>query len=74
VSVRMIMVLVLVLLMPVLGSVLVLTSSMRIRIVGQIGRVCLVLGVEFLVCWRAMLTLLTGKERAKEGKKESCSC
>jgi hypothetical protein len=64
---RMIPVLVLVRLVPVLGLVLVLTSSTRTRIVGRIGRVCLVQGVEFLVCWRAMLTLLAG--RAKGGKK-----
>lgn len=69
--VRMIMalvlVLVLVLLVPVLGLVLVLTSSMRIPIAGRIGRVCLVLDLEFLVCWRAMLTLLTGKKGGEGG-------
>lgn len=57
--VRMIMALVLVL-------VLVLTSSMRIPIAGRIGRVCLVLDVEFLVCWQAMLTYW--KEKAGGGR------
>lgn len=58
--VRMIMALVLVL-------VLVLTSSMRIPIAGRIGRVCLVLDVEFLVCWQAMLTYW--KEKAGGGER-----